>query len=83
MPGLKDYAAFYWNRMDSWWEEDEEIFKHARDPKKRVDVMLSHRPVRVVLGGEVVAQTSNARLYSRPITQCATTSRRRMSGWIC
>jgi uncharacterized protein (DUF427 family) len=61
MPGLKDYAAFYWNRMDSWWEEDEEIFKHARDPKKRVDVMLSHRPVRVVLGGEVVAQTSNAR----------------------
>lgn len=61
MPGIKDYVAFYWNRMDSWWEEDEEIFKHARDPKKRVDVMLSHRPVKVVLGGEIVAETRNAR----------------------
>ena len=61
MPGLKDYVAFYWHRMDSWWEEDEEIFKHARDPKKRVDVMLSHRPVKVVLGGEIVAETTDAR----------------------
>ncbi len=61
MPAIKDHVAFYWNRVDSWWEEDEEIFKHARDPKKRVDVMLSHRPVRLVLGGETVAETTNAR----------------------
>ena len=58
---VKDYVAFYWDRMDSWWEEDEEVFKHARDPRKRVDVMLSHRPVKVVLGGETVAETTNAR----------------------
>ena len=61
MLAVKDYVAFYWDRMDSWWEEDEEVFKHARDPKKRVDVMLSHRPVKVVLGGETVAETTNAR----------------------
>jgi uncharacterized protein (DUF427 family) len=61
LPCLKDYVAFYWDRMDSWWEEDEEIFKHARDPKKRVDVILSHRPVRVALGGKIVAESSNAR----------------------
>lgn len=58
MLGITDYVAFYWGRMDSWWEEDEEIFVHPRDPKKRVDVVASHRPVRVVLGGETVAETT-------------------------
>jgi len=58
---IGNYVAFYWDRMESWWEEDEEIFVHARDPKKRVDVVLSHRPVTVVLGGETVAETTNAR----------------------
>ena len=61
MLAITDYVAFYWDRVDSWWEEDEEIFVHARDPKKRVDVVLSHRPVEVVLGGETVARTTNAR----------------------
>lgn len=58
---IKDYVAFYWGRMDSWWEEDEEIYKHARDPKHRVDAILSHRPVKVTLGGETVAESTNAR----------------------
>ena len=58
---IKDHVAFYWDRMESWWEEDEEIFKHARDPKHRVDAILSHRPVKVVLGGETIAETTNAR----------------------
>jgi uncharacterized protein (DUF427 family) len=57
---IKDYAAFYWNRVDSWWEEDEEIFKHPRDPRHRVDAILSHRPVTVTLGGDTVAETENA-----------------------
>ena len=37
---LKDHYAFDWPKMDKWMEEDEEIFKHARDPYKRVDVMM-------------------------------------------
>jgi uncharacterized protein (DUF427 family) len=47
--------------MDAWFEEDEEIFVHPRDPYKRVDVIASSRPVRVVLGGETVAETRRAR----------------------
>ncbi len=58
---LQDYCAFYWDRVDRWYEEDEEIFHHPRDPYKRVDTILSHRPVRVLLGGETVAETENAR----------------------
>lgn len=61
MPELKDLCAFYWNRLDHWYEEDEEIFVHPRDPYKRVDVVASARPVRVVLGGETVAETARAR----------------------
>ncbi len=60
MLDIRDYVAFYWNRVDSWWEEDEEIFKHPRDPKHRVDAILSHRPVAVTLGGEQVARSENA-----------------------
>ena len=58
---IAGFVSFYWDRMESWWEEDEEIFGHARDPNKRVDVVSSHRPVKVVLGGEAVAETTNAR----------------------
>ena len=60
VPFLDGYAAFYWNRMDHWYEEDEEVFVHARDPYKRIDVVASSRPVRVVLGGETVAETTRA-----------------------
>jgi uncharacterized protein (DUF427 family) len=61
VPQLKDFVAFYWDRVDSWYEEDEEIFVHPRDPYKRVDVINSSRHVRVVLGGETVADTRHAR----------------------
>ena len=57
---IKDYMAFYWDAMDHWFEEDEEVFVHARDPYKRIDIVPSSRPVRVVLGGETVAATTQA-----------------------
>jgi uncharacterized protein (DUF427 family) len=43
--------------MDSWWEEDDQVFKHARDPYHRVDVLRSSRHVSVELDGTVVAET--------------------------
>ena len=58
---IKDFVAFYWDRVDAWYEEDEEIFVHPRDPYKRVDVLDSSRPVQVVVGGQVVAETRRAR----------------------
>lgn len=61
-PPIGPYVAFYWKQMDSWWEEDDEVFVHARDPYKRVDVLNSSRHVRIELGGEVVADTHRPRL---------------------
>jgi uncharacterized protein (DUF427 family) len=48
--------------MDSWFEEDDEVFVHPRDPYHRVDVLNSSRHVKVVVEGEVVAETHRPRL---------------------
>jgi len=61
VPALKDFVAFYWDRVDGWFEEDEEIFVHPRDPYKRIDAIASSRHVQVVVGGEIVADTKRAR----------------------
>ena len=54
---IAERLAFYWDRVDHWLEEDEEIFGHPRDPFHRVDVRPSSREVRVVFAGETVAHT--------------------------
>jgi len=61
VPDLKGLVAFYWGKMDHWYEEDEEIFVHARDPYKRIDTTPSSRHVQVRLGGEIVADTRHAK----------------------
>lgn len=57
---LQDYCAFYWDKVDHWYEEDEEIFVHPRDPHKRIDAIPSCRPVKVILAGTTVAETTRA-----------------------
>jgi uncharacterized protein (DUF427 family) len=57
---LAGLVAFYFNRMDQWLEEDEEIFGHPRDPYHRIDVRASSRRIRVSVDGEVLAETLRA-----------------------
>jgi uncharacterized protein (DUF427 family) len=59
-PPIKDLVAFYWDRMDHWFEEDEEVFGHARDPYHRIDVLRSSRHVRVSVDDEVLAESDRA-----------------------
>ena len=54
---LENHLTFYWNEMDAWFEEDEEVFVHPRDPYTRVDTVHSSRHVRVEIRGVVVAET--------------------------
>jgi uncharacterized protein (DUF427 family) len=54
---LKGYVSFNWDKATAWYEEDEQVFVHARDPHKRVDVLKSTRHVKVMIGGEVVADS--------------------------
>jgi uncharacterized protein (DUF427 family) len=61
-PEYPGYVAFDWPAMDNWYEEDDEVYKHPRDPYHRVDVVRSSRHVRVILGGQTVAETSRPSL---------------------
>ena len=60
-PDLAGYVALDFYAFD-WYEEDERIEGHPRDPFHRVDVRRTSRPVRIEVGGEVVAETTRARL---------------------
>jgi uncharacterized protein (DUF427 family) len=57
---LKGLVAFYFDRIDRWLEEAEEIGVHPRDPYHRIDVIRSDRHIRVSLHGELLAQTRRA-----------------------
>jgi uncharacterized protein (DUF427 family) len=61
-PPLAGYLAFYWHLMDHWYEEDEEVFVHPRDPYHRVDILESSRHVKVRVNGEVVAETQRPKI---------------------
>jgi uncharacterized protein (DUF427 family) len=59
LPGLTGRARFDWDALDAWYEEDERVFVHPRNPYVRVDALRSHRRVRVELAGVVLAETSS------------------------
>ena len=54
---LRGHVAFEWAKMDASFEEDDDVYVHARDPYKRVDVLHSSRHVQVVVAGTLVAET--------------------------
>ncbi len=54
---LRGRVRIGWDAVDSWFEEDVEVFVHPRSPEVRVDVLPSSRHVRVTIDGEVVADS--------------------------
>lgn len=58
---LADHVTFSWDAVD-WHEEDEQVYVHARDPHKRVDVVRSSRHVRVEIDGHTLAETTRPSL---------------------
>jgi uncharacterized protein (DUF427 family) len=59
MDGLSGMVRFEWEALDAWFEEDEEVFVHPRNPYARVDALRSTRRVRVELDGVVLAESSS------------------------
>lgn len=49
-------VRFEWNHLD-WFEEDERIVGHPRNPYVRVDALRSHRHVQVARDGVVLAES--------------------------
>lgn len=54
---LRDLVRLEWDAMDEWFEEDEPVYVHPRDPYTRVDALRSSRHVRVEVGGVEVANS--------------------------
>jgi uncharacterized protein (DUF427 family) len=59
---LRGLVRFEWGALDGWFEEDEEVFTHPRNPYTRVDILDSSRHVRVVVEGMTVAESSHPKL---------------------
>ena len=57
--GLAGTVRFDWEALDAWFEEDERVFVHPRNPYVRVDALRSARPVRIELDGVVLAESAS------------------------
>lgn len=54
---LAGHIAFRWHDMDAWFEEDEQVFVHPRDPYVRLETIPSSRHVKVIVNDKTVAET--------------------------
>ena len=59
---LRDAIRIDWAAMDTWFEEDEQVHTHPRDPYTRVDILASSRHVRIEVDGTTVADSSKPTL---------------------
>jgi uncharacterized protein (DUF427 family) len=59
---LRELVRLDWAAMDAWFEEDEQVFTHPRDPYTRVDILASSRHVRVEIDGATIAESTSPRL---------------------
>jgi uncharacterized protein (DUF427 family) len=57
--GIRGTVHIEWSALDSWFEEDEEVFVHPRNPYTRVDALRSTRTVRVEVDGVELARSSS------------------------
>jgi uncharacterized protein (DUF427 family) len=61
-PDLAGHVVLDHRGFDAWYEEDEPIIGHPRDPFHRIDTRRSSRHVRIELDGELLAESSRATL---------------------
>jgi uncharacterized protein (DUF427 family) len=59
---LSGYVVLDFHAFDAWYEEDEPIVAHPRDPFHRVDIRQSSRHVRIELQSELLAESARPHL---------------------
>ncbi len=57
---LAGHVALNWNDVDEWFAEDAQLFGHPRDPYHRIDVYPTTSHVRLLLDGQVLAESRRA-----------------------
>lgn len=56
-PAAAGHVSVKWDAVTSWYEEDEQVFGHARNPYHRIDCVRSRRQLRVQVRGVVLVDT--------------------------
>lgn len=59
---IRDSTRFDWGAMDHWFEEDEEVFVHARSPYHRIDTLQSSKHIKVEIDGVTLADSTHPTL---------------------
>jgi len=54
---FKDLIKITFNSVDAWFEEDERVYVHPKDPYKRIQIIQSSKHVRVEIDGIEVASS--------------------------
>ena len=54
---LADHVRIDWDAMDAWFEEDQPMLGHLRDPFHRVDALPSGRRIQIEVDGTPVADS--------------------------
>jgi uncharacterized protein (DUF427 family) len=61
-PDLAGHVKVEFSAMDRWFEEDDPVYAHLRDPYHRIDVRSSSARVIVRLRDQIVAESSRPKL---------------------
>jgi uncharacterized protein (DUF427 family) len=55
---MRGFVTVPWDAVDAWFEEDDQMFGHPRNPYHRVDCVRSHRALRVEATGTTLVDTT-------------------------
>lgn len=60
-PNAEGHVTVPWDAVDAWFEEDERVQVHPRNPYHRIDTFSTSRRVTVSLGGTELADSTRAK----------------------
>jgi len=60
LEAIAGHLAFEWKTMESFWQEDQRLLAHPRNPFVRIDTLATRRRVVVRCGAEVLADSNRA-----------------------
>jgi uncharacterized protein (DUF427 family) len=58
-PEAPGHVRVPWDSVDAWYEEDEQVYGHPRNPYHRVDCLRASRRLRVEVAGVVLVDTDS------------------------
>jgi uncharacterized protein (DUF427 family) len=58
---VEGHVTVAWDAVDAWFEEDERVFVHPRDPYHRIDTFSTSRRVEVRVEGVVLASSTRTK----------------------